>query len=84
MKGGVGSAAITLPDGLIVSALVVVNAVGDVIDPANGQVVAGVRTADGKSFADARKMLRAGGPGGGAAPAGGRTPRSASSPRTRA
>jgi L-aminopeptidase/D-esterase-like protein len=70
MKGGVGSAAIFLPSGLIVSALVVVNAAGDVIDPANGQVVAGVRTADGKSFADARKILRAGGPGGGAAPAG--------------
>jgi L-aminopeptidase/D-esterase-like protein len=70
MKGGVGSASITLPSGLIVAALVVVNAAGDVIDPANGQVVAGVRAADGKSFADARKMLRAGGPGGVIAPAG--------------
>jgi L-aminopeptidase/D-esterase-like protein len=70
MKGGVGSASITLPTGLVVAALVVVNAAGDVIDPANGQVVAGVRTADGKSLADARKILRAGGPGAGAAPAG--------------
>jgi L-aminopeptidase/D-esterase-like protein len=60
MKGGVGSAAITLPNGLIVAALVVVNAAGDVIDPATGQVVAGVRATDGKSFADARKMLRGG------------------------
>jgi len=60
MKGGVGSAVISLPGGLIVAALVVVNAAGDVIDPATGQVVAGVRTADGKGFADARKMLRAG------------------------
>jgi L-aminopeptidase/D-esterase-like protein len=60
VKGGVGSSAITLPNGLIVAALVVVNAAGDVIDPATGQVVAGVRTADGKSFADARKMLRGG------------------------
>jgi L-aminopeptidase/D-esterase-like protein len=63
MKGGVGSAAIALPSGLIVAALVVVNAAGDVIDPSNGQVVAGVRTADGKAFADARKILRAGGAG---------------------
>jgi L-aminopeptidase/D-esterase-like protein len=63
MKGGIGSAAIALPNGLIVAALVVVNAAGDVIDPANGQVVAGVRTADGKAFADARKILRAGGAG---------------------
>src|SRR5688572_18776145 len=46
MKGGVGSAAIRLPNGLAVGALVVVNAVGDVIDPATGQVVAGVRTPD--------------------------------------
>jgi L-aminopeptidase/D-esterase-like protein len=67
MKGGVGSAAITLPNGLIVAAIVVVNAVGDVIDPATGQVVAGVRTADNKSFADARKLLRS---GGAASPAG--------------
>jgi L-aminopeptidase/D-esterase-like protein len=56
MKGGVGSAAITLPNGLIVAALVVVNAAGDVIDAATGQ-------ADLKSFADARKILRAGGTG---------------------
>lgn len=61
MKGGIGSASITMRDGLIVAAIVVVNAAGDVIDPSTGQVVAGVRTADGKSFADARKLLRAGG-----------------------
>ena len=60
MKGGLGSAAITLPNGLTVAALVAVNAVGDVIDPSTGQVVAGVRTADGKSLADARKLLRDG------------------------
>lgn len=61
MKAGVGTAAIALPNGLIVSALVVVNAFGDVIDPSTGQTVAGVRAPDGKSFADARKLLRAGG-----------------------
>ena len=60
MKGGVGTAAITLKDGLTVSAIVVVNAVGDVIDPATGAVVAGVRTADGKGLADARALIRAG------------------------
>jgi len=60
MKGGLGSASITLPNGLVVAALVAVNAVGDVVDPTTGQVVAGVRTADGKSLADARKLLRDG------------------------
>lgn len=60
MKGGVGTASVTLPDGLVVSALVAVNAVGDVIDPATGAVVAGVRTADGRGLADARTLLRSG------------------------
>jgi L-aminopeptidase/D-esterase-like protein len=60
MKGGIGSAAIRMPDGLIVAALVAVNAAGDVIDPATGKVVAGVRTADGRSLADARALLTSG------------------------
>ena len=59
-KAGIGSAAIALPSGLVVAAIVAVNAVGDVIDPATGKVVAGVRNPDG-SFADARKILRSGG-----------------------
>jgi L-aminopeptidase/D-esterase-like protein len=62
MKGGVGSASIRLPDGLVVAALVAVNARGDVIDPATGKVVAGVRTPDGRHLADARELLRQGAP----------------------
>jgi L-aminopeptidase/D-esterase-like protein len=61
MKGGIGSAAITTSDGLIVAALVAVNAAGDVIDPATGQVVAGVR-GPGNTLLDARTLLRAGPP----------------------
>ena len=60
MKAGIGSASITMPDGLVVAALVAVNAAGDIIDPGTGRVVAGVRTADGKGFADARTLLRSG------------------------
>jgi L-aminopeptidase/D-esterase-like protein len=60
MKAGIGSAAIRMPDGLIVAALVAVNAAGDIIDPATGKLVAGVRTADGKSLADARTLLTSG------------------------
>jgi L-aminopeptidase/D-esterase-like protein len=60
MKSGIGSAALTMPDGLIVAALVAVNAAGDVIDPATGKVVAGARTADGTGLADARVLLRSG------------------------
>ena len=57
MKAGIGSSAIRLPDGLIVAAIVAVNAVGDVVDPATGTVVAGVRGPDGR-LADARRLLR--------------------------
>ena len=60
MKGGVGTASIQMADGLIVAAIVAVNAVGDIIDPATGTVVAGVRTSDGKGLADARRLLRSG------------------------
>lgn len=60
MKAGVGTAALTLPDGLVVAAMVAVNAVGDIIDPATGLVIAGVRTEDGKALADARTLLRSG------------------------
>lgn len=59
MKGGIGTAAIVLPDGLVVSAIVAVNARGDIIDPSNGRVVAGMRTPDGQGLADARTWLRA-------------------------
>ena len=62
MKAGIGSAAIRMPDGLIVAALVAVNAAGDVIDPSTGKIVAGMRTEDGKGLADARILLRSGGP----------------------
>jgi L-aminopeptidase/D-esterase-like protein len=58
-KSGVGTASIALPNGLVVAAMVAVNAIGDVIDPATGRVVAGVRNPDG-TFADARKILRSG------------------------
>jgi L-aminopeptidase/D-esterase-like protein len=59
MKAGVGSASITVPGGVTVAALVAVNALGDVVDPASGRVVAGTRSPDG-TFADARLLLRAG------------------------
>lgn len=60
MKGGVGTASITVDNGLTVAAIVAVNAAGDIIDPATGSVVAGVRTEDGRGLADARILLRTG------------------------
>jgi L-aminopeptidase/D-esterase-like protein len=57
MKGGVGSAAIRLPRGGTVAALVAVNAMGDVLDPDTGRTVAGVRDEDGKSLVGAMNAL---------------------------
>jgi len=59
MKGGIGTAAIRMPNGLVVAAIVAVNAVGDIIDPQTGKVIAGVLNADG-TLADARQLLRSG------------------------
>lgn len=56
MKGGQGSASLEFADGLVVAALVAVNAVGDIVDPATGEVVAGVRDEEG-GLADARRLL---------------------------
>lgn len=59
MKAGLGSAAIALPNGLVVGAIVAVNAVGDIVDPETGKVVAGTRNPDG-TLADVRTLLRTG------------------------
>jgi len=64
MKSGVGTAAIEMPNGLIVAALVIANPLGDVIDPADGRIVAGARDAGGRGFADARRLVRSGAPRG--------------------
>lgn len=59
MSGGFGTASITLGSGLTVAAAAVVNAVGDIVDPATGQIVAGALDADG-GFLDARVLVREG------------------------
>jgi L-aminopeptidase/D-esterase-like protein len=43
MKGGLGSASTRLPDGTLLGAIVVVNALGDILDPQTNQVIAGAR-----------------------------------------
>src|SRR6185295_6501897 len=60
MKGGIGTASIRLANGLVVGAIVAVNCVGDVIDPKTGKIVAGARTADGKSFLNIMDAFRSG------------------------
>lgn len=59
MKGGIGSASITV-DGITVGAIIACNAVGDVVDPATGLPLAGARTPDGKSLLNIRDAILAG------------------------
>ena len=59
MKGGIGTASITV-DGITVGAIVACNALGDVVDPATGKVIAGARTVDGTALLDSRSAIIAG------------------------
>ena len=60
MRGGLGSATLER-GGIAVGALMVVNAVGDVRDPATGRLIAGTRDApDGRRLIDTAAALAAG------------------------
>lgn len=61
MKGGIGSASITI-DGVTVGALIACNALGDVIDPDTARVIAGARSADGLRLRETRRALLHGDP----------------------
>ncbi len=62
MKSGVGSGLVELNGGVLVAALVVVNAFGDVRDPATGKLIAGARRApDSMEFANTESVMKAGG-----------------------
>lgn len=57
MKGGIGSASLTV-DGVTVAALIACNALGDIIDPSSGQVLGGARIApDSLALLDIRQAL---------------------------
>jgi len=58
MKGGLGSASTSLENGVVVGAIVAVNCVGNVVDPATGQIVAGARNAGDTGFVETRQMLQ--------------------------
>ncbi len=68
MKSGIGTASLILGNGTVVAALVAVNALGDVIDPSAGRIVAGARlTPASREFANSAAAMRHGlnPPGGG-------------------
>lgn len=68
MKSGLGSMTVALEGslaGVLVSALAIVNAFGDVIDPRSGKIVAGARVSpSSREFADTARAMRSGARGG--------------------
>jgi L-aminopeptidase/D-esterase-like protein len=59
-KSGLGTASEMISGGVIVAAMVAVNAFGDVIDTKNDQVLAGVRKEDGSGFGRTIDYLKSG------------------------
>jgi L-aminopeptidase/D-esterase-like protein len=57
-KGGLGTAIQSFASGIVVAALMVVNAFGDVLDPANGGILAGPRRPDDQGFLNTSDLLR--------------------------
>ncbi|MFY0758152.1 P1 family peptidase [Metabacillus dongyingensis] len=57
MKGGLGSASKVLPNGLVVGAIVAVNAMGEIRNPETGEVIAGARDDQGKIKSSLEWML---------------------------
>lgn len=61
MKGGLGTCSLTMPDGLKVAALVVVNAFGDIIDNVTGKIIAGLRKSENSlTFANTIAQIKKG------------------------
>jgi L-aminopeptidase/D-esterase-like protein len=61
MKSGIGSATVSLGNGVLVSSLAAVNAVGDVIDPSSGKIVAGARVSAGsRDFVNSVQAMKEG------------------------
>ena len=56
-NGGVGSACQVLKSGLIVGAIVIVNAVGNVVDPMTGKIIAGAKHPETGEFVDIVEKL---------------------------
>jgi len=57
-RSGLGTASADLGGGLVVGALVAVNALGDVVDPRSGEILAGARALKGEGFGDTLAIMK--------------------------
>ena len=60
LKGGIGTASELLDTGVVIGAIAVVNAVGNVRDPASGEVIAAPRDDRAGEFVDIESVIRFG------------------------
>jgi L-aminopeptidase/D-esterase-like protein len=58
-RGGLGQASVTLPGGVVVAALIAVNAVGDIVDPSRATIIAGARDLETQTLVDALSQIQA-------------------------
>ena len=56
-KGGLGTAILDLGHGIVLGALVAVNAIGGVVDPETGVLIAGPSSPEGKGFQDSVALM---------------------------
>lgn len=57
-KAGIGAASVEVGSGVVVAALVAVNAFGDVVDPTTGAIIAGTRRIGRAGFADTLATMK--------------------------
>ena len=58
MKGGLGTASEKIGKGIVVAALVAVNALGDIVDPQTGTILAGTRKPVKGGFLDSQRSIK--------------------------
>jgi L-aminopeptidase/D-esterase-like protein len=58
VKSGLGTASQKIAGGIVVAAVLVVNAVGDVIEPGTGNILAGPRKPDGRGFLSTSELWK--------------------------
>ena len=58
VKSGLGTASQKIAGDIVVAALIVVNAIGDVIEPGTGEILAGPRKPDGSGFLSSSELWK--------------------------
>ena len=57
VKGGIGTASVDLGDGVIMGAIIAVIAIGRIVNPKSGEILAGPRKQDGKGYHDTITLI---------------------------